>query len=40
MISDRGAAFTSNDIRKYIEDENIKQILVMTVIPIKNRQVD
>lgn len=40
IISDRGVEFTSNDIRKYIEVENIKHISVTIVIPIDNGQVD
>lgn len=40
IFSDRGVEFTSNDIRNYIEVENIKNISVTTVIPIDNGQVD
>lgn len=40
IISDRGSAFTSNDFRKYCEEEGIQHILITTGMSRSNRQVE
>lgn len=40
IISDRGSAFTSDDFRKYCEDENIQHFKITTGLPRVNGQVE
>uniref|UniRef100_A0AAG5DQN0 RNA-directed DNA polymerase n=1 Tax=Anopheles atroparvus TaxID=41427 RepID=A0AAG5DQN0_ANOAO len=40
IVSDKGAAFTSNDFREYCADRNIEHIAVTTGVPRGNRQVE
>ena len=40
IISDRGAAFTSEHFRKYCEEENIRHHLIMTGLQRANGQVE
>ncbi|KAH0947462.1 hypothetical protein HN011_006867 [Eciton burchellii] len=40
IISDRGAAFTSNEFKSYCKEENIEHVLITTGIPRSNGQVE
>lgn len=40
LITDRGAAFTSNDFKDYCENEGIQHVLVTTGVPRGNGQVE
>lgn len=40
IITDRGAAFTSNDFREYCKSEEIQHVLVTTGVPRGNGQVE
>lgn len=40
VITDRGTAFTSNEFKKYCEDENIEHVEVTTGVPRGNGQVE
>jgi transposase InsO family protein len=40
IISDRGAAFTSNNFQSYSREENIEHVLITTRMPRSNGQVE
>lgn len=37
---DRGVVFTSNEFKKYVEEENNEHALTITAIPIGNEQLE